>query len=46
MSQLDYYSQDPLLNLPHRQGLAGWGLAMIIMGSLTGAMALFNVSSG
>lgn len=39
MSQLDYYSQDPLQNLPHRQGLAGWGIAMIIMGSLAGLLA-------
>jgi hypothetical protein len=45
MSQLDYYGQDPLNNLPHRGGLAGWGITMIIFGSLSALMALVAVGS-
>jgi hypothetical protein len=43
MTQLDYYRYEPQEHLPHRGGLAAWGITMIVLGALAGIFACFAV---
>ena len=45
MSQIPYYSPDPIQHLPHRSGLAAWGVTLIVFGSLAGLFGLIALLS-
>lgn len=45
MTHLEYYRQQPGEFLPHRGGLRGWGVGMIVLGALSGVFAVLTIAA-